>query len=202
MSRAEWEWLPRLSIPGEKPDLCYQMNRALAEAKGEVIIFLQDHIEINPGALQRIWELYQSNPNVAVTFPVGKRNGESVSWDWRAFWEDHLDKSEITYERFEIDFAMIPRTLLAKVLDHDGYFFDEGFDSGFGYDNVEIAYRMSKLGVKFFVSSAIRGVAFDHDRFEPHPYKPRGNQDLWIVKQGLIDLNYGGDGIDQTLDTP
>lgn len=176
----DFEWLPMLSAPGEKPDLCRQMNAALKLATGEIIVFLQDHIEIDPEALQGIWALYEMNPTVCFTFPVGKKDGDEVKWDWRPYWCNE-NTPKIEPQRFEIDFAMAPRVFMLP--------FDERYDSGFGWENVEVAYRMAKQGTQFAVEDCIRGVAFDHDKAEPHPYKHKPNQDLWIVDKGVLDLD-------------
>jgi len=128
MSRDEWEWLPRLSIPGEKPDLCKQVNAALKEAQGELIVFLQDHIEIEPDALEKCWEKYQANPDTCYTMPVGKRHGDTVDWDWRMYWKH---RENVPSDRWEIDFGMCP----SKAIQDVG--FCELYDSGFGWENVD-----------------------------------------------------------------
>lgn len=180
----DFEWLTRLSIPGEKSDLCYQMNRALEEARGELIVFLQDYIEIDKDALQRIWDKYQAEPNVCWTMPVGKKdldNPGKVNWDWRSYWEH---KDEITFERWEIDWGAAP----AKAFEAER--FDVAYDEGFGWENVDLAYRLEKNGWKFKVDRDNKAEAIDHDKMFAHPYKKRPNQDLWIVRKGMIDLAY------------
>ena len=181
MPRDQWEWLPRLSLPGEKPDLCYQVNQALKEAKGELIVFLQDHIEIEPDALEKCWKKYKEHPDTCYTMPVGKRHGEDIDWDWRAYCK-HREGAPSNH--WEIDFGMCP----AKAIKDIG--FDERYDSGFGFENVDTAYIMEKMGWKFAVDPGNKAIAFDHDASEPHPYKKNSNSSLWLRRKGVIDLMY------------
>jgi len=190
----DFEWIKRLSVPGEKSDLCYQMNQAFEEAKGELIVFLQDYIKIGPDGLQKAWDFYQTFPDAAVTMPVGKilNEGDEVKWDWRSYWEKEHSSLTIDYHRWEIDWGMIPRGLL-----HEETFF-ERYDEGFGWENVDLAYRLHFKGVKFMLSPFNPGVAIDHDKLEIHPYKHRPNQALWIARKAVIEDIYGGSG-DQNL---
>ena len=181
MDRGEWEWIPKLSIPGEKPDLCYQVNNALEEARGELIVFLQDHIEIAPDALEKCWAKFQENPEKCYTFPVGKKHGGDVDWDWRIHWKHRED---VPYDRWEIDYGMCP----SKAIKEIG--FDERYDDGFGWENVDTAYLLEKEGWKFSVDPENRGVAFDHDAAEEHPFKKKTNALLWAKRKEVIDLMY------------
>lgn len=157
------------------------MNRALSEAQGEVIVFLQDHIEIEPDALERIWTKYQEYPETCFTMPVGKRHGNKIDWDWRYYWKH---KEEITPDRWEIDFGFCPARaiLLTK--------FNEKYDDGFGWENVDTGYIMGKEGWKFAVDIENKAIAFDHDASEEHPFKKKTNSNLWLKRKSLIDFIY------------
>lgn len=180
-----WEWLPRLSIPGEESDLCYQMNRALKEARGDIIVFVQDWIELPEDALAKIHALYHGKRDVAYTFPVGKVDGPDdiangdIRWDWRA----HGHKRRIEYQEWEIDFGCVHKDIIG------GYLFDEDYDKGFGWENVDLAYRLLKLNpqMKFKVVPKLKAVAWDHDKHVEHPYKKNPNQDRWLIKQKILD---------------
>lgn len=183
----DFEWVQKLSVPGPTSDLCFQMNQALAQAKGELIVFLQDYITIPPNGLERMWEMYVKHPNTCFTAPVGKVTDLSdpyapVTWDWRRYSQNHQD---ITYERWEIDWGSAPRIALERA---GG--FEERYDEGFGWENVDLAYRLQKLGYDFKVDCENAAVAWDHDKFLAHPYKHAPNQDLWTIRKGVIDLNY------------
>jgi glycosyltransferase involved in cell wall biosynthesis len=184
----EFEWLPRLSVPGPKSDLCYQMNRALEEAHGDLVVFLQDWIRIKPDGLERMWEKYKEDPNACWTAPVGKvksmdeMNDVGPQWDWRVYWKHRED---VDFQRWEIDWGSAPRQALLLA----GKFFPR-YDEGFGWENVDLAYRMQKIGMRFKVDPDNKAIAFDHDAAAPHPYKHSPNNDLWQMRKGIIDLDY------------
>tara|TARA_R110000868_G_scaffold303308_1_gene563804 strand:+ start:1738 stop:2169 length:432 start_codon:yes stop_codon:yes gene_type:complete len=142
--------------------------------------------------------------------PVGKRHGgafrpcclevesdrdstekhqASIIWDWRYYRKEPRTK----FEEWEIDFGMCP----AKAIKEVG--FDERYDSGFGFENVDTAYILEKQGWKFAVDPENKAVAFDHDANEPHPYKKNSNSSLWLRRKGVIDLMY--DDGRKTLET-
>lgn len=179
----DFEWLPRLSIPGQKPDLCKQMNAALREAKGELVVFLQDFITIEDEGLQKMWDFYKANPTAAWTSPVGKvlkLDADPIKWDWRYYVKS--TEREVDYQRWEIDWGAAPLRLI-----HDAGNFDEEYDSGFGWENVDLGARMAKIGTRFLVDTSNAAVAIDHDKLMHHPFKHKANQDLWIVKKQFID---------------
>ena len=170
-----FQWLPRLSVPRETSDLCFQMNQALLEAQGDVIVFLQDYIDIEPTALQEIHDMGIKSGE-AWTFPMVKEGQK----DWRCF----TDRGkELKYDQWEIDFGACAREDLRSV---DGFF--ERYDEGFGWENVDSAYMMSKGGVKFYCNPEIVGRGVDHDAQIEHPYKKTPNRALWETRKGVIDL--------------
>lgn len=176
----DWEWLPRLSVPREKPDLCKQMNAALNEARGDIILFWQDAIKAKPDALANIVAMHDAAPkNAAFTYPVGKTlDWKNVEWDWRNYWE--MGK-EMDAHRWEIDFGSVSRETIGDVR------FDESFDDGFGWENVLFADTLElRRGVKFYTSHATKVIALDHDKLEPHPYKKKPNADLYAVKKEIL----------------
>ncbi len=175
-----FEWLPRLSVPGKTSDLCYQMNKAVEEAQGEIIVFLQDYISIGPEVLGEIYRLYKTTSD-AFTFPMVKDWEE----DWRCFREDG---SVVKPEEWEIDFGACLKKDIVKA-----GMFDEKYDDGFGWENVDLAYRMGKEGVVFRVKPTIRSYGQDHEVIEPHPYRHKPNQSYWEVRKGVIDLMYAED---------
>ena len=63
--------------------------------------------------------------------------------------------------------------------------FDQRYDDGFGWENVDAAYLMSKEGAKFLVDPDNFGIAFDHDAHEPHPYRRKTNAGLWARRKAV-----------------
>ena len=71
--------------------------------------------------------------------------------------------------------------------------FDEIYDErGFGWENVDTAYKMHKLGATFGCLNQNIAVAWDHDAHVKHTYKDKPNRDLWINRKAVIDLQYEG----------
>lgn len=172
----DFEWLPRLSIPKEMSDLSYQTNKALEEAKGGIIVFLQDYIEIPEDALQKIVDLYQLSHD-AFTFPMVKGGTE----DWRKV---STNNQIVDSSCWEIDFGC------ARKVDIDeAGGFCELYDQGFGWENVDLACRMRKNGVIFRVNTDIVGTGVDHDAIMEHPYRRSPNRELWEKRKEIIDGN-------------
>lgn len=167
-----WEWLPRLSVPREHPDLCYQVNQALDEAKGEIIVFVQDFILLRPTSLERIVDLYREHGSmVAFTFPTGKVthfdsvHPDEIKWDWRKY----ATRNVLPYSQWEIDFGYVSR----EALDLAGGGFDEGFDTagGFSGENVELAWRLEDAGVTFKCDPTNSVLVLDHEELNGHEWR-------------------------------
>ncbi len=176
----DFEWLPKLSVPGPVPDLCRAFNECLKKAKGELVVFLEDYTKIQSDGLERFWKLYQQDSQVGWTSPLGKTSDwQDATWDWR---KERMNGSYIAWNEFEIDWGCIP---LRAIMDVGG--FDEDYDSGFSWENVDLGYRLFKAGWGFRVDTQNLAVAWDHDKFTPHPYRHKPNRDLWVGKRREID---------------
>ncbi len=157
----DFEWLPRLSLPiPGKPDLCYQMNQALKEAKGDFILSWQDYISLPPDGLERIAK--RAKQGEAWTFPVIK---DRTDGDWRALKEVR----EIEFHMMELDLGIVPRETFLDV----GGFDEEGdrLKAIGGEDKILASKLHWRHNFKFFVDPTIRASAFDHDAAFPHPHK-------------------------------
>lgn len=185
----DFEWLTAIGLRNRGFTFPEDMNNMLRQAKGEIIVSLQDCIEIGADALERIAAL--SYERTAYTFPVGKKGDSGVSWDWRKDQEQLLGTDEITPNMWEIDLASAPKSLFFDV---GG--FDERF-KGWGWDNVEIAWRAEAAGYKFMSSTVIEGIALDHDKLVEHPHRGKlPNNDALAretadnIRKGEIKLPY------------
>lgn len=174
-----FEWLPRLSVPKQQSDLCYQMNKALDESQGELIVFLQDYIRIPKDGLERMYKTFAADKNVAITAPVGKVKDflEQPNWDWRHYWKS----GDVDYQKWEIDWGAVGREALG-----DERFF-ERYDEGFGWENVDLGLRLANKGVRFVVDKDNGAVAFDHDAAFEHPYKKKPNIGLWAKRKAVLE---------------
>lgn len=176
-----FEHITKLSTVGPKPDLCASLNDCVRRSQGELIVIVQDWTRIPPDGLQRCWDRYQEDPEVGWTNVLQKTDDwQTVTKsDWRL---DRPDGAYVAWNEWETDYACIPKKAIMEV---GGW--DEDFDSGFSWDNVEIGYRLFKQGMGFRVDTRNRGLAWDHDAHVPHPYRHRPNLDLWTGKKREID---------------
>lgn len=162
------------------------LNKMLRRARGERIVMLQDCIKIEPNALAEIDNL----PNQMITFPVGQvmKHGDEPEWDWRVYREH-----EIQPHQWEADFASAPRQAFFDV---GGY--DEEFNRGWSWDNVEVAWRIAATQrYTFSCIPYIKGVALSHDKIVENPFRnKRENNDKRAgetrrkAERGEYKLNY------------
>lgn len=158
----DFEWVQDIGL-GTKHDLNQAWNRMLRRANGELIVFLQDYIKIEPEGLQRFWDAYQANPRTMFTAAVGKSNNldfTSPKWDWR-----NIKKGEIDYTRCEMDWGAAPLAVFKEI---GG--FDEELDNFWSMDNVSVCKRADMFGWKF-MNIENPAIAYDHDAFIEHPFR-------------------------------
>lgn len=158
----DFEWLTEIGLRNRGFMLPSDLNKMLKRAKGDRIVMLQDCIKIGDNALELINQL----PNEMYTFPVGQVMDfdEEPEWDWR---KDYKEEFLPGAEYWEADFASAPLSVFFEV---GGY--DERFNGGWSWDNVEIAYRIEKTGRRFY-SEQILGVALRHDRIRENPFREK-----------------------------
>lgn len=157
-------------MPSDKFLLPKALNRALKRSHGEIIVMLQDCIEIPENFLETIVKEYDGS---FTTYPVGKRNGDSIDWDWRT-----NNNREIQPHEWEADLAVAPRKAF---FDIGGY--DEAFCDGWSWDNVEVAHRAKSAGYKFKCSNSVSGVAIDHDKEIKHPFRNVLKNNDWRARE-------------------
>ena len=164
----DFEWLVEIGIPERGNDLSRALNRMIRRSKGEYIVMLQDNIKIGKDGLEKFLEV--ANEKKLICGAGGKTTDwENVKYDWREAGEYR----EVDYMKWEGDWAIAPRKAF---LDVGGY--DEEYDNHWSFDNVEIAFRMSKLGYTFWVLPDNKSIHYDHDKFEKHPYRDKFNKSI------------------------
>jgi len=185
----DFEWLVEVGLK-TRHDLCQSLNRMLCRASGELVVMLQDCIKPEITGLARFWELYQNNPKAFVTAPLGKvlKWEDTPNWDWRK-------KPENIYiepHMWEADWASAP---LQAFKDIGGY--DENYDDGWSWENVELAWRAKFAGYTFLVDPDNPAVALDHDNLSENPFrnKFKNNDDkvqdtVDAGLKGMYKLNY------------
>lgn len=169
-----FEWLVDIDFPSDKFLLPKAMNRLIKRSQGEIIVHLQDCIEIPENFLEHIYNSYNGD---FVTYPVGKREGEDVKWDWRKS-SLRQQKDYLNPHEWEADLAVTPRKAF---FDIGGY--DEAYCDGWSWDNVEVAYRASACGYKFRCDNAVAGIAIDHDKEIKHPFRNVLRNNDWRARE-------------------
>lgn len=160
-----FEWLVEIGIPTRGCDLSRAFNRMLRRARGEWIAILQDYTRIEPDGLEKFLKI--ADPKKLYTGALGKTlDWKNVKWDWREFGEFR----EVDYRRWEIDWGFAS---LQAFRDVGG--FEEEYDQFWSSENVEIAYRMSKLGYRFYVMPNNKAIQYDHDKVFKHPFRHKFN---------------------------
>lgn len=165
----DFEWIVDINSTGES-DLNTSLNRCIKRASGELIVFLQDYIKIEPEGLQKFWEAYEKNPDKLYTAPVGKAKEEAgkVNWDWRKYRQGSCHWME-----WEIDWGACSKKILYEV---GG--FDEVLDEGWGFDNVSVGFRADLKGYEVYNLQNNIAVALDHDALFEHPFRKKRNEIL------------------------
>ena len=180
----DFEWLVEIGT-GNEHDLNKAFNRCLRRAKGEIVVFLQDYIKIEPNALQLITETFNGT---FTTYPVGKTNqldfSGDIKWDWRK-----NSIGEIGWNYWEIDFGACS---LEQIKAIGG--FDEELDKYWSCDNVNVGCRANIAGYKFSCVD-IPAIAYNHDAFIAHPFRKNyhpsfNNERMESFRHGLkLTLN-------------
>lgn len=170
----EFEWLVDIDMPSDKFLLPKAMNRLTKRAQGEILVHLQDCIEIPDNFLEHVYNSYTGD---FVTYPVGKRDGDNINWDWRKS-SLRQQKDYLNPHEWEADLASAPRKAF---FDIGGY--DEAFCDGWSWDNVEVSYRAGAVGYKFRCDNTVAGVAIDHDKEIKHPFRNVLKNNDWRARE-------------------
>lgn len=183
----DFEWLVEVGIPDRGHDLNAAYNRMLKRAKGELVVFLQDYIRVQPDYLEKFWAAYQKDKKTFYTAAVGKVKSLDfngiVKFDWRS-----MKPGEMPWYQWEIDSAAAPLNALKEI---GG--FDETLDGHWSGDNVNVACRAELAGYKF-ANIDNPSVAYDHDSSSYHPfresYNPKLNNERMNEFRRGLKINY------------
>jgi len=182
----DFEWLVEIGIPERGCDLSAAMNRMLKRAKGDIILIYQDYIRIpNDYELERIAKVHSEYPKTFFTYSLGKIKDGVITWDWRNSRKQKRIQN-IEPREWEADFASAPKQAF---FDIGGY--DERFDEGWSWENVNLAQRADKAGYNFMLCPDIKVVAIDHDAEYPHPF--RGKNENGNLANNILrnEINQG-----------
>jgi hypothetical protein len=183
----DFEWLVEIGLRTGGFTLPSDMNRMLRRARGDIVLILQDCITVPPDALEKIAGLDHSRK--AYTYPLQRI--DDGGYDWRKY-KAEATGVELTPNQWETDLASAPLSLFEDI---GGY--DEDFNNGWSWDNVEVAWRAGAAGYKFEVSRITEGKAFSHDTVIEHPFRnkrenndKRANETRKRAERGDFKLSY------------
>lgn len=142
-------------------------NELFREAKGELIVTLQDWIYVNPDGLQKFWDAHEQHPD-AVISGVGDQYESLDKWGKPQIkiWSDPRKTlaNGSFYECYpndaEWNWCAIPTKRLFEV---GGM--DEELDFlGFGGDQLQVGERLDAIGTKFYLDQTNESYTIRHDR--------------------------------------
>ena len=165
MDKAKWVEDPARKIT-DVTGLNKAMNAGIKASRGELLIRIDDSIWFPPDALSKFWFHYKNNPMSCVS-GVGDQydqlddNGKPS----HQVWIDPRKRNdlggyyEVRPEDWETNYASFPRDLIEEI---GGW--DEEMDKYYAWDNVAVAYRLDKVGAKFFLDQTNESFSYQHSR--------------------------------------
>lgn len=146
--------------------LCGAWNKGFQEAKGELVISIQDGIWFSPDTLSRFWTHYQNQPKGLVT-AIGHQYDQidKLGKPTNMMWQDpraRMDQGsfyEVAPSEMEFAVCSVPKQAL---IDCGGM--DEDYDKGPAVGEKEMCFRLDKLGYKFYIDQTIEYRAIHHPR--------------------------------------
>lgn len=165
--------------PKYKYGLCHAHNAALSVANGELLVFLQDFFEIPNDGVQKFVDIYLNNQDALISGvdkqyavknfdwadKINANTGKKIEWgeqEWESMWMQIGKGRRISaYAReWEANWAAAPKKVLEKL---GGWNIE--WDRGFGWDNVDIAFRHIELGGTLVIdeSNMAKGIRHEND---------------------------------------
>lgn len=198
-----------IDAPEKDPKMYWNLdkslNHAIRLAKGEVIVLLNDYIWIPDDALERLIKLHEDDRPCLVTgvghqyvappaddpkglysvwnpFP-GRPSGDKIFTDPRVKGKGVYICTPVEWEG---NWACFAKEIWEKI---GG--FDEEFDAGWGYDNVNFAERAQLAGFNTFLDLENECFGYSHIKLfseEKARDSAPNNQPMWYKK--YQDLHY------------
>lgn len=140
-------------------------NAMLKEAKGELIVSIQDYTAFDPGALSKFWFHYE-NDSKAIVSGIGDKykddNFIAKTWSDPRRREDFGSFYECYPQDIEWNFCSCPRKALEEV---GG--FDEYLDKYAGMDAYSVMDRIDMFGgYKFYLDQTNESYSLEHGRYD------------------------------------
>lgn len=137
-------------------------NSMIKQAKGDLIVSLQDFTFVDPDALERLWRHYLADSSTLVS-GVGNKYDKVYPELGEILWEDPRKTSGLTtFNNIEFNFCSIPKKAL-----YDIGGFDEEMDfKFFGMDGYNVGERLTDLNYKFFLDTSLKSYSLGHGRVD------------------------------------
>lgn len=136
------------------------------QAKGELIVSLQDSIWLPPDALSKLYTNWKAT-NGAIS-GIGDQYERLSPWGKPEVkvWTDprRTDVHGSFYECNPVDWELNLGCVGREQLADAGYFVDEADMLGYGGDNVLLAQRLARRGVRFYLDQTLESFTLRHGR--------------------------------------
>lgn len=144
-----WVKPPRMT---RKSNLNASLNAGLKRIKTDYVIFYQDFIDLQPDCFEKLLAL--ATPDTYVTTATINADGKK---DLRYLGLDCVRPCKP--EEWEANVAIAPMAVIREL---GG--FDEEYDNGWSWDNVNLAERAEMLGCKFLLDETNNPQLLPHDK--------------------------------------
>lgn len=141
-------------------------NRAISHSKADIIVFIDDDVVPAPQLLSEHWRLHEQGPDRAVLGPMITPEGFAmlpwVRWEQAMLVKQYTAMLRGDWEPTARQFYTGNCSLPRRYLELAG-----GFDEAFRRaEDVELAYRLADLGLKFIFNPAAIGYHYAERSFE------------------------------------
>jgi len=138
------------------------LNHGLRQVKSDYVIFYQDFIELSPDCFAKLLKL--AGPKIFVTTCTPNYDGSD---DIRY---TGVDKPRFCKpQEWEANVSIAPMEIIRQL---GG--FDEEYDNGWSWDNVNLAERAAMLGCKFIIDESNRPKLLPHEQTSKLGMQPNG----------------------------
>lgn len=159
------------------------LNEGLKCINTDYVIFYQDFIELQPDCFEKLLAL--AEPDTFVTTCTPNYDGSNDSR-----YTGSNDVHECPPRHWEANVAIAPMKIIREL---GG--FDEEYDNGWAWDNVNLAHRAFLLGCKFLIDETNRPKLYPHELGDHHTLESnadRHEQTMRNIMHGKrpLRLNY------------
>jgi hypothetical protein len=148
------------------------LNAGLNKIRTDYVIFYQDFIELEPDCFERLLELADENTFVTTC----TKNPDGKHEDPRYLGADC--PRPCTPDEWEANVAIAPMKAIREL---GG--FDEEYDDGWSWDNVNLAERAAILGYRFVLDESNRPQLLPHPPAHDGELEPNGERHSMIMKE-------------------